>query len=74
VAPWSSLMVPYMRAGGKKTNETGRVERFVQTEISMMATGRMVSFMDLASSPDKTETDMKETGESTSSTVEGIYS
>ena len=61
-----------MRAGGKKTNETGRVERFVQTEISMMATGRMVSFMDLASSLVKMDTDMKETGKSTKGTVRAL--
>ena len=58
-----------MRAGGKTTNQTGRGDRSIQTEMSMMAIGRMVSFMDLASSLLKMDTDMKETGKSTTSTV-----
>jgi hypothetical protein len=62
-------MVPYMRGGGKTTKLTGRGERSMQTEISMMAIGRMVSLMDLASIRPKTDTDMKETGKNTSSTV-----
>jgi hypothetical protein len=65
----SRLMVPYMRGGGKTTNETGRGDRSMKTEMSMMAIGRMISLMDLASSPHKTDTDMKETGKNTSSTV-----
>jgi hypothetical protein len=69
VAPWSGLMANYMRAGGKTANETGRGDRSIQTEISMMAIGRMISFMDMASSHIKMDTDMKENGKKTSSTV-----
>jgi hypothetical protein len=65
-------MVPYMRDGGKTTNETGRGDRSTQTEMSIMAIGRMISLMDLASSPHKTDTDMKETGKSTSCTVKAL--
>jgi hypothetical protein len=68
----SSLMVPYMRDGGKTVNETGKGDRSMQTEMSMMAIGRMISLMDLASSPHKTDTDMKETGKSTKGTVRAL--
>ena len=61
-----------MRGGGKTTNQTGRGERSMKTEMSMMAIGRMISLMDLASSPHKTDTDMKETGKSTSNTVRAL--
>jgi hypothetical protein len=62
-------MVPYMRDGGKTTNETGRGDRSTQTEMSIMAIGRMISLMDLASSLVKMDTDMKETGKNTSTTL-----
>jgi hypothetical protein len=67
-------MVAYMRGGGKTTNETGRGDRSMQTEMSMMAIGRMMRLMDLASSPNKTDTDMKETGKKISSTVRALLS
>ena len=63
-----------MRGGGKTTNETGRGDRSMQTEMSMMAIGRMMRLMDLASSPNKTDTDMKETGKKISSTVRALLS
>ena len=74
VAPWSGLMAPYMRGGGKKINETGRGECCVQTEISMMAIGRMIILMDLASSLPKMDTDMKETGKRANGTVRALLS
>ena len=67
-------MVPYMRDGGKTTNETERGDRSTQMEMSLMAIGRMICLMDLASSPHKTDSDMKETGKSTSSTVRALLS
>jgi hypothetical protein len=48
VASRSGLMGPYMRGGGKTINQTGRGEKSKQTEISMMAIGRMIRLMDLA--------------------------
>jgi hypothetical protein len=65
-------MVPYMRVGGKTVNQTGRGERSMQTEMSIMAIGRMVSLMDLASTPHKTDTNMKETGKNTKGTVRAL--
>ena len=49
VAPLSGLMANYMRGGLKTTKHTVRGERSMQTDISMMAIGRMVCLMDLAS-------------------------
>jgi hypothetical protein len=72
VAPWSGLMAPSMRDGGETINETGRGESCMLAEISMKATGRIISLMDLASSLDKMERDMKETGKSTISTEKAL--
>ena len=72
MALWSGLMVPCMRGGGKMINQAVRGEISLQTEISMMAIGRIISFMDLASSLLKMDTDMKETGKNTSSTVKAL--
>ena len=63
-----------MRGGGKTTKKTGRGERSMLTEMSMMAIRRMVRLMDLASLPHKTDTDMKETGKRTSSMVRALIS